>query len=213
MRKGIYLIASLMLAACSEVNDIDTVKETGDMIVETADSTQQENVGLKHDSVSIEELEASTEFATYNAEWFRIDYPKDFTPSPTFPIATDGDYKYIETNEATFTSPDGNMEFFIYSPQWNGAPKDYLIKKENEKIVDVKEESADYSLDSDDPLAASHHWMTFEDKDGKYIRSYHSIKSELTHHVFGIKYTHPTMYTRYRKAYVRFKESLQQFAD
>ncbi|MDG1332981.1 MAG: hypothetical protein P8P74_11675 [Crocinitomicaceae bacterium] len=211
MKKGIYIIAALLLTACGETESEDIVAVENEAQAENQETQIEEPLRVKRDSIHPEvKPEAPVKLSTYSATWFQVDYPENFTASPSGPMQIYGDdYEFVETEEAKFTSPDGTVEFFVFSPQWGGDPIDYLIEQPNEKTVDQSEDKAN----SDDPFAASHHWVTYEDKEGKYTRSYHSIMTENTHHVFGVKYTTRKMYERYKAAYLAFKKSLQQFAD
>ena len=207
MKKGIYLIAALMFVACtqSEKTDIESNGKT-----EQTKTQKKEPNRAKRDSVEVKKpTESAIPMASFNGSWFRVEYPTNFSVSPSGPVDKYDDYEFVSTDEARFTSPDGTVEFFVFSPQWGGDPKNYLIQQSNEITVESSEEKAN----SDDPFAVSHRWVTYEDKNGKYTRSYHSLMTESTHHVFGIKYTDRKMYERYKAAYLAFKSSLQQFAD
>lgn len=210
MRKGSYIFIALLLGACTQAEQADIEITEDPVEVEREETVTEEPVRTKRDSIHSETSpEDIAQTATYSGSWFQIEYPDDFTASPTSPKEVYGEYEFVQTDEARFTSPDGTVEFFVFSPQWGGDPKDYLIEQANEKTVTQSEDKAD----SDDPFAASHHWVTYEDEEGKYTRSYHSIMTESTHHVFGVKYTNRKMYERYKASYLAFKQSLQQFAD
>lgn len=143
----------------------------------------------------------------YEGTWFDIQYPSNFTARPPEPKEKTG----TEPDEAFFTSPDKTVEFFVYSPQWGGDPKDYLQVSANEKLMNEKEES------SKENGGTQTRWATVAAKDGSYTRSYVSIKTQLetggVHHVFGIKYKDQKAYDRYKAAYEAFKASLMQYAD
>ncbi len=154
-------------------------------------------------------IEPSSKTIAFNGSWFSVSYPDNFKASPLSPKQKMDNYAYVETDEATFVSPDGTVEFFVYSPQWSGDPKSYLEPLKNERIESDKTEAGK----SEDAYSPTHHWVTFVDKEGKYTRSFHSKKSEVTHLVFGIKYTSVKHYERYKAAYNAFKKSLMQYAD
>jgi trehalose-6-phosphate synthase len=211
MKTVSYLIIGLLVVACTQAEDVETNSVEDQAEAKTENVETEEPVRAKRDSIHTEaKPEAPAQLATYSATWFQIEYPSDFTASPTTPTSVYGDdYHFVETEEATFTSPDGTVEFFIFSPQWGGDPIDYLEQKSSEKVIETKEDQS-----TDDPFfTVTHTWKTFEDKQGKYTRAYHSIKTESTHCVFGVKYTNRKMYERYKAAYMTFKKSLQQFAD
>ncbi|MFK7787681.1 MAG: hypothetical protein AB8B56_21345, partial [Crocinitomicaceae bacterium] len=174
MNKGVYyIIFALMLAACTEASDqIENDISEDQIEIQKEETPAEEATRAKRDSIHTEaQPEAPVQMAKYSATWFQIEYPNDFTPSPTSPTQVYGDdYHFVETEEATFTSPDGTVEFFVFSPQWGGDPKDYLIEQPNEKTVSQSEDKS-----NDDSFPVSHHWVTYEDKEGKYTRAYHSV--------------------------------------
>ena len=210
VKKGIYFLTALLFVACTESKKTDVKSITEKIEAEIPESFSEKPIRTKRDLVRTEvESDSPVPMSQFNGSWFRVEYPIGFTASPASPIQNFDDYKFVETDEARFTSPDGSVEFFVFSPQWGGDPVDYLIEQPNEKTTNNSEEKAD----SDDPFAVSHHWVTYEDKEGKYTRSYHSLMTESTHHVFGVKYTNRKMYERDKAAYLDFKKSLQQFSD
>lgn len=156
--------------------------------------------------------------SSYNGSWFSVKYPKEFNASPTSPTTTltedrhgealEAPYTFVRTDEVTFTSPDDKVEFFVYSPLWGGSPKNYLEVTENEKII-----SDTTKKDKDPNWGRTHRWVSFEDKEGKYKRAFHHMKTENTSLVFGIKYADQVSYDKYKEDYLAFKGSLMQFAD
>lgn len=168
--------------------------------------------------------------AAYEGSFFKVEYPKNFTAKPTEPVSRYNinwdeqslPPKYIEsvkTDEAYFTSPDGSVEFFVYSPPppfaLNEEPKNYLIVKPNEKI---------FSKDRKESSVRNKHvitvWTTIKDKNNKYYRSYVrqracalDAKGEIAFcesHIFGIRYKNKKAYDKYRDDYIEFKKSLVQ---
>lgn len=210
MKKTLYFATILLISACTQPEKTDVESKIDQVESERSESLTEEPIRLQRDAQdAVADVDAKVKLASFTGSWFKVEYPSDFAASPTKPKNKFNDYEFIETDEARFTSPDGTVEFFVFSPQWGGDPKDYLIQQANEKTVSSSEDIAN----SDDPYAVSHHWVTYEDKDGKYTRAYHSLMTESTHHVFGVKYTNRKMYERYKASYLAFKKSLQQFAD
>lgn len=157
----------------------------------------------------------------YRGAWFDVEYPEDFEVRPTLPITNYNGQEFIQTDEAYFSSPDGSVEFFVYSPLWSGEPEDYLIVAPHEEIVSEKTEvgpALDHQLKESKRIIL---WTSLKSKDNSYYRSYVSIKEQVKandssselHHVFGIKYQDEEAYQQYKDAYVSFKESLDQYAD
>jgi hypothetical protein len=203
--KNLLLLALsvLFLAACGSNEDLDE-----DNQVEVQEE-QSEPVTETLDSATVELIEWDQNYNVYQGNYFSIEYPSNFTASPLGPKESIDNYEFIDTDEATFTSPNGEVEFFVYSPLWGGEPKSYLQQRENEEITTEKE-----SIDDADPIwSKTIKWVTYTDKEGKYSRSYVSTKTESTDLVFGIKSVNDEAYKKYKAAYLRFKESLTQFAD
>lgn len=198
---------TLALLSCSEESSEKTKTPSVENQPATEASAPDRNA---RGSVPEEAMsEPSSKTIVFNGSWFSVSYPDNFKASPLSPKQKMDNYAYVETDEATFVSPDGTVEFFVYSPQWSGDPKSYLEPMKNERIESDKTEAGK----SDDAYSPTHHWVTFVDKEGKYTRSFHSRKSEVTHLVFGIKYASVKHYERYKAAYTAFKKSLMQYAD
>lgn len=211
MKKGLYFAIALLFAACTppEKSEIKTITDTVES--KLPETETEVPIRVKRDSVlpEVKPMESDEKWS-YAGNFFRIGYPKYFRASPLSPVDYFDDMiEYIVTDEATFTSRDGAVEFFVFSPLWGGDPINYLIQQPNEEVISRGEDTSK----SDHPLGLSQYWVTFEDKEGKYKRSYHSIVTHSTHHVFGFKYTTQEMYLKYKPAYLEFKKSLQQFSD
>ena len=138
---------------------------------------------------------------TFRGAWFTVEYPANFTAEGSLPSATSGEDEAFDS--ATFTSPDGSVTFYVYSPQWSGDPTDIeLSENEREgqrKVTRGKRQTVTY-------------W-TIGAKDGSYTRSYQEVREDETMHVLGIHYTTQQAYNKYKKQYLQFKASLEQFAD
>jgi len=121
------------------------------------------------------------------------------------------------TYEATFVSPDGEVEFYIYSPQWRDKPG-YLNKRENEIIESDKNKKV-HNRKKFEYIYVNQ--RTYTDKYGRYKRAYMHKRvcpapdqeEGCTTLVFGIKFKNQASYNRYKKEYIRFKKSLEQYAD
>ena len=138
----------------------------------------------------------------YEGAWFTINYPSDFIVKNSMRSLTS-----VEGfDSAFFTSPDGLVEFYIFSPQWNGIPSDIEIRPQSELLID-----SDIRRLSD----RTEILYTIAAKDGSYKRSYREVKQyeSTVNWVLGIKYTSQRAYQKYQQAYVRFKKSLIQYAD
>lgn len=186
-------------------SDIDEM-ENGMMQNESAESSEEAMMG--GDFMMNDE---STATLLYRGSYFDIEYPEGFRASPDGPMDVPADgYARVRTDAAQFESPDGLVSFFVYSPLWAGEP-DYLRTASNETVVDER------TTESDDGDTITT-WATLKANDGSYARSYISIREQMLtgselHHVFGIKYADAASYDTYRDAFIRFKESLKQYAD
>jgi hypothetical protein len=137
---------------------------------------------------------------TYQGAWFTINYPDDFMPRNSMRSLTSTE----GYDSAFFLSPDGLVEFYIFSPQWNGIPADININRQTEYMLD-----RDIRKRSDKTEIL----YTIAAKDGSYKRSYRETRQYDVNWVLGIRYSSQKAYDKYQQAYVRFKESLEQFAD
>jgi hypothetical protein len=104
-----------------------------------------------------------------------------------------------------FRSPDGEVEFFIYSPQWMGEPKEIEVNPATEILVNEKVEQGKNNRTR---------WITIRAKDHSYHKSFvDEITTYNTRTVFGIIYHDQNTYQRYRQDYLNFKKSLIRYAD
>ena len=141
---------------------------------------------------------------TYMGAWFKVDYPASFSvvnrqASSSFP----GHYE-----AASFVSPDGLVEFYVFSPQWQG---------ESEWVKPLAgEREVDRSTEESESRCVTH--VTLVGPDESYRRSWVEVVELLdgepnTNHVLGIKYASPAAHDKHRRLYLRFKASLVQYAD
>lgn len=158
----------------------------------------------------------STATKKYSGSWFDVSYPADFVPLQ------------VGQDEATFTSPDNSVQFFVFSPQWSGNPESYLNVLPTE--TRESESSSASFTDMTNQYGPLYYkkiitYVTLSANDGSYKRSYMSLAagyvsekdsndlSSATHMVFGIKYKDAAGYKAYLDRYLAFKKSLIQYAD
>ncbi len=165
--------------------------------------------------------ERAAHWPTYHGAFFSIQYPPDFEVHPSLPNG-DG---FGGHDSAFFRSPDGAVEFYVFSPQWDGEPTAIKVKPETENLVDEKTKIREIFYPPDDVPAAYSRatWVTIEAKDKSYTRSYLDIRgswddtgpqaSVWSRRTFGIKYVDQRAYRQYRDQYLRFRSTLRQFAD
>ena len=51
---------------------------------------------------------------TFQGAWFEVKYPQDFKAKGSLASETSDGF-----DSAIFTSPDGTVSFYVYSPQWS----------------------------------------------------------------------------------------------
>ncbi|HEX8707691.1 MAG TPA: hypothetical protein VF723_05470 [Pyrinomonadaceae bacterium] len=136
----------------------------------------------------------------YRGAWFDIKYPAGFKVRPSQPSTTSS----AGYDGVFFRSPDATVEFYVFSPQWNGEPAGIRLKPASEAYVSQNEEEKD---------GKKIRRATIRAKNGSYLRSYEDIEDASTRRTFGIKYRDQAAYERYRQDYLTFKQSLTQYAD
>lgn len=138
-------------------------------------------------------------WVTYRGAYFEIKYPASYRVRPS--QRTEDLYDSV-----FFASPDGAVEFYVFSPIWNGEPKDIEINEARETYVSQKtEENGGIKIRR----------VTIRARDGSYTRSFEDRENTNTNNrtVFGIKYRDQKAYNAHRQAYLNFKKSIKQFAD
>jgi len=138
----------------------------------------------------------------YKGAWFSIKYPGSFRVYPSL--------KSLSSSEGYdsvfFISPDSSVEFYVFSPQWNGGPSDIALQPDTEEYVAQKEEKRNSRIVR---------FITIRARDKSYLRSYVDTEdTDLnTRLVLGIRYTDQKAYEKYKQFYLDFKASIRQYAD
>ncbi len=201
---------SLLLASCGS----DSAEATSDKSDKSKDKKEQKNSSNSAvsdpEKVEVEFTRPETGTKDFYGAFFKVSYPEDFKASPDGPMHQypESDKEYVQTDEARFLSPDGDVEFYIFSPQWGGATP-YTDPFEGEKLVnsDTKEKETDI----DGVITTT--YLTFEGKDQSYTRAAVLIETDQTVKVFGVKFKNQEVYKLYKPEYLAFKKSLEQYAD
>jgi hypothetical protein len=147
---------------------------------------------------------ASAETSNFRGNYFEIKYPKDFTARPL-------DAKIAkEANAATFTSPDGAMSFYIYSPQWGGDAPNIALDASKEVEVSRKADKGKSS-----GVEGKYTWISIAAIDKSYTRIYQDFMAndQSIHWVIGMKYKSDAVLQQYKTQYAAFKASLKQLGD
>lgn len=74
--------------------------------------------------------QSDSQWQDYKGAWFKVEYPSDFTVKPSLKSTSGKGY-----DSAFFVSPDESVEFYIFSPMWNGVPSDIELNPKTEKLV------------------------------------------------------------------------------
>lgn len=145
---------------------------------------------------------ANKGFTTFKGAWFDIQYPIGFKAVPRDAART-GHASGVACDGVSFLSPDGLVEFYVYSPQWAGQSQ-WLFKRSGEKAAGKSTEAG---------KSANITYLTFTAPG--YTRAYADYKPRdgSTRWGFGIKYKSQAAYNAYRPLYLKFKQSLKQYAD
>ncbi|MFH0958113.1 MAG: hypothetical protein V1897_05360 [Pseudomonadota bacterium] len=145
---------------------------------------------------------------TYKGAWFQIEYPEDFTVKPSLKSSSAKGY-----DSAFFVSPDESVEFYAFSPQWNGEPSDIQVITKTEQVVSEK---TDNVPDTSQKLGTkSVRRYTIAAKDKSYFRSYVDTENKQLNYrfVIGLKYRDMDVYREFHDRYQIFVRSLKQFSD
>ena len=120
------------------------------------------------------------------------------------------------SDSARFTSPDGSVEFYVFSPLWNGNPKEVALNPKRETLVFHRFARASRVKITGGYLYNNvANWYTARAKDRSYERSWVDVEDKglNVRHVFGIKYRSQQVYQKYQAQYAHFRKSLEQFSD
>lgn len=211
--KKILLGAGLSLTIVACTTNLEESVQNSPAQVDAADTTEQAIEQVASDIVDVEEEILEVALEKFTGNFFGVKYPENFIASPNGPVVEHEGVTFVDTDEAYFYAPDSSVIFFVFAPQWSGAPENYLNKRDNEKASTVDKKESNDGLYTTVTESRS-----FSDVDGKYERAYVCITDILdgdseTRRVFGIQYANQESYDKYRDTYKAFKKSLKQFAD
>ena len=200
MKHHICIILSLIIS-CSE----SELKQDE----ERTDNEKLNNID-QLDTITVEEptkiTVISDSLARFNGNFFSIKYPSNFIVQGTYDPIYDEHYAYFGTDELTVVSENGEVSFFVYSPQWGGEPINYLDPYKNEILFSDKLEE-----EANEPQNTSLDYLQ------RYFRclfqKYLSLTTDNTNLVFGFQYKDEATKHLYQEAYMAFKNSLEQYAD
>ena len=144
----------------------------------------------------------SAKWRTFKGAYFEVKYPPNFKVRPSLPSESFED----KVDSVFFIAPDGSVQFYVFSPLWNGSPDDIERNPELEDVV---------SEDVEKKGSITTRRVTLRSKDKSYLRSFEDRENTETNNrtTFGIKYRDQAAYNKYRQQYLTFKNSLRQFSD
>ena len=138
--------------------------------------------------------------AEFKGAWFAVWYPDGWAAVPS--LASESHPGGVDS--VFLRSPDGTVEFYVFSPLWSGEPRDISLDPATERLDSSKiSESGGKRIK----------WYTISARSGAYTRSYQDTKRGSTRTVVGVKYHSKDAYEKHRSAYLQFKKSLRQLAD
>lgn len=161
-------------------------------------------ISAKPDSTSVAVIENKKQTYTVTEEvvkgaWFETNVPNGFEAQPSVSSSTsvEGFDSYF------FTSPDEEVQFYIYSPQWTGSPNDIVFP--NEKITVETVHNNDGSV--------TRRWTLKPNRQTPYYRSFAETKSENNVLITGFFYKNEAAKAKYKADYDKFTQSVIQYSD
>ena len=164
------------------------------------DSSGITNESADHIDDNSQNSVVTDEYNKFSGAWFDIKYPANFEPEIlSYSKSKFGSNGQKQADAVIFRSPDGKVEFYIFSPQWGGDAPWIDLNSKTERIAskEIKKSQRDNG---------AYTWVTIQAKDGSYSRSYQEFISENNgiHWVVGIKYASQSAFNDYRKSYLFF---------
>lgn len=143
----------------------------------------------------------SSATTVFEGAWFEVAYPADFTVRPSLESSSTEGYDSV-----FFDSPDGEVSFYVHSPQWGGEPSDFTLDPATEVVQDS-------TSTTDGPLTTTR--VTIRARDGSWVRSYVTEADERgpSRWTIGWRYASEEARERYAPAFEAFRASLTQFGD
>lgn len=193
------LITVLFIISCNKMdsdNSNSVNKSLKDSNVNTNDSFKKLD---EHQNDIIPRVK-SNNWKKFKGAYFSINYPDNFIVKPSI------NYEGSNFDSVFLISPDESVEFYVYSPLWNGEATDIDIDNSKESII-----SDESNVKNN--IKIKH--IMIEAKDKSYNRTYVYSENLSTNNltVFGIKYKTKDDYNFYLNDYLKFKKSIEQFAD
>ena len=135
---------------------------------------------------------------TYNGAWFDVRMPEGFTEQPSLLSTSSDGYDSV-----WLRSPDGDLDLYIYWPQWAGEPSDVL-------------DDAHISGIAEDTQGNEHGTVTVRKityKNGQYGEFTSNYSNHNTHLTTGYRLSNPPLSESQNQIHRCFLKSIQQYAD
>ncbi len=145
-------------------------------------------------------LEYRPGWLPYVGAWFSIQYPAHLSVVERERSTSGPGYDGV-----SFTSDDGSLELYVFSPQWRGDSR-WARMRTGERQT-ARSRTADGTR--------TRTVTTYAGPGEAYMRRIEEITDgeSNTYHCFGIRFTASMDATQRESIYARFKNSLEQYAD
>ncbi|MBS0657696.1 MAG: hypothetical protein JSR82_05535 [Verrucomicrobia bacterium] len=137
----------------------------------------------------------------FKGAFFEVGIPPGFKASGQMPNPGGAGHDAVSLWNAT-----DRVEFYVYSPQWNGR-SNYAGPIPGTEKVTSRESSRQGNVAEEQ--------LTITALDNSYVRFIVSRtkENENTNTTFGVRVPNMSVYQQIKPTYVRWKQTLQQFAD
>jgi len=120
------------------------------------------------------ESRGEEKWSTYKGTWFEINYPSSFKVKPGQKSTT----STLGYDSVYFISPDNNVVFYVFSPQWQGKARETEIEIDpnSEELIEQNTTTMKDEMENFKTIRT----FTVKAKDKSYVRA---IKEETTDHI------------------------------
>ena len=198
-RQNNYQVSQLTIDACFDANDkfVEIIKKA------STKTNTEELVSKNTIPITKPEKFGNVVDGKFTGAWFSINVPSGFRIKPSLKSSTSNIQNAFDS--VFFVSPAGDVEFYVFSPQWMGRPTDFECNPTVEGTP---------SLDKKGNSKKLFEYSTCAAKDNSYTKSLVLItENQNINYAFGIKYKNQVAYEKYKAEYLSFKNSLKQFSD
>ena len=192
MKTFFYLIVTLSIlftSSCRKTDNVDIEKQKRNDITQEQEPVEQ----FKPEPLS-------KKFKNFRGAYFSISYPENFKVRPSLTFEVKGGYR-----SAFFKSPDGYVEFYVFGTWHSNENNEIDLKPDIEFLQqsEIKRPNENTEVK----------YYTYMAKDSSYKRSYMDKMEYGERTILGIKYKNKDAYEYYKDSYLKFKKSLEEYAD